>query len=266
MSARSARAVLVGSAVLASGVLASNAGAAPHQAGASIAIVGGNRAQRELARITAKRVGGSTIARVVFRAPIGALRHEHVHGTEMVVTSHGKQTLRSIWEQQLYVGTYLGLMQRWQGAGIAGAATSQTEGTVSQLRPYDLFSSNPRAIKVASLTRRLVDTSVLERAHIVELRTIATPARLIALTVRVSDPAAFLKHRAKHLLNLLWHPSIALLGYYVGVEDSTGALVFATSHLPNTGGLFVAPPLDNCSPIGHGDAITLTQPPPCPVR
>jgi hypothetical protein len=265
MRARSTCAVLIAGAVLAGGADASTALAAPGRAGASIVVVGGNRAQRELARITARRVGGSTVARVVFRAPIGALRHEHMHGTEMIVASRGKRTLRSIWEQQLFVGTYLGLMRRWQGAGIAGAATSETEGTVSQLRAYDVFGSNPKAIKVATLTRNLFNRSVLERAHIVGMETIATPARLVALTVRVSDPASFLKHRAARLLNLFWHPSIPLLGFYFGVEDSTGALVFATSRLPNTGGVFVIRSLDSCSPVSHGEVAGLQPPPPCPA-
>jgi hypothetical protein len=264
MSAWSGCAVLVAGAVLAGGADASTAVAAPGQAGASVGVVGGNRAQRELARITARRVDGSTVARVVFRAPIGALRHEHIHGTEMIVASRGKRTLHSLWEQQLFVGTYLGLMQRWQGAGIAGAATSETEGTVSQLRPYDVFSSNPKAIKVATLTRDLFNRSVLERAHVVEMETIATPARLVVLTVRVNDPASFLKHRAARLLNLFWHPSIPLLGFYVGVEDSTGALVFATSRLPNTGGVFVIRSLDSCSPVSHSE-VGLQPPPPCPA-
>jgi len=182
----------------------------------------------------------------------------------MIVASRGKQTLRSVWEQQLFVGTYLGLMQRWQGAGITSAATSETEGTVSQLRADDVFGSNPKATKVATLTRNLVNRSVLERARIVELETIATPARLVALTVRVSDPASFLKHRATRLLNLFWHPSIPLLGFYFGVEDSTGALVFATSRLPNTGAVFVIRSLDSCSPVSHGE-VGLQPPPPCPA-
>ncbi len=264
MSARSTCALLIASAALAGGAHTSTALAAPNQAGTSIAIVGGNRAQRELARITATRVGGTTISRVDFRSPIGALRHEHVDGTEMIVTARGKQTLRSVWEQQLFVGAYLGLMQRWQGAGIAGVATSETEGTVSQLRPYDVFGSNPKAIKVANLRRNLFNRSVLERARIVGMEMIATPARLVALTVRVSDPASFLKHRATRLLNLFWHPSIPLLGFYFGVEDSPGALVFATSRLPNTGGVFVIRSLDSCSPVSHGE-VGLQPPPPCPA-
>jgi hypothetical protein len=265
MSVRSAWVVLVGGSLLVGGVLASTTGAVTRWNGGSIVIVGGNRGQRELARITGKRVGGETLARVVFGSPVGVLRREHLHGTEMIVSSQGKPTLRSMWEQQLFVGTYLGLMQRWRGAGIAAAATGQSEARVGRLRPYDVFGSNPKAIKVASFARNLVNASILVGARIVELRTIATPARLVAFTVQVGDAAAFLKHRVKRLLNLLWHPSIKLLGYYFAVEDSTGALVFATSRLPNTGGLFVTRSLDNCSPVGHGDAITLTQPPPCPA-
>ncbi|MCW2976060.1 MAG: hypothetical protein JWM06_1341, partial [Actinomycetia bacterium] len=88
----------------------------PKRAGAAVVIVGGSRPQRQLARLTALRVGGVTIRRVVFRRPSQALLRQHVKGIELVVSSAGKQTLRSMWEQQLYVGTYLGLMERWPKA------------------------------------------------------------------------------------------------------------------------------------------------------
>jgi hypothetical protein len=238
----------------------------PKRAGASVVIVGGSRAQRQLARLTALRGGGVTIGRVVFQRPSKVLRHQHVRGVELVVSSVGKQTLRSLWEQQLYVGTYLGLMMRWPGSVVAAAATDQSEGQVSRLRAYDVFGSNPTSTDV--LQREVLPLSHAAQrlgAHIVELRVAATPARAIAVTLRVADPAAFLKHSTLPLLRLLNTPGITLLGYYLGIEDAAGRLVWATSRLPNSGGVFVIPSLDACSPVTHSEG-SLQQPPPCPAR
>lgn len=238
---------------------------------ASVVIVGGTRAQRHLARLTAIRVAGVTLSRVVFQSPSRALRNMHVRGIELVVTSSGKESSRSDWEQQLYVGTYLGLMARWPQATVAAVGTAHTEGAVGPLadprpflRPYEVFGSNPSTRKVARFRERLVNAVALARASIVELRTIATPARAIALTVRVSDPAAFLKHRAKALLDLLNFPSIPLLGYYLAAEDSSGHLFWATSQLPGTGSVYTVPSLEACGPVAHGDAFGF-NPPPCPA-
>ena len=248
---------------------ASSSAVGPRRAGASVVIVGGTPAQRQLARLTALRVGGVTLSRVVFRSPTLLLRHMHVHGVELVVASRGKDTVRSEWEQSLYVGTYLGLMARWPKAAVAAVATAHTEGPVAQkstfLRPYEVFGSNPETARVSILRRQLIAAAVQARAQVVELRVAATPARALALTVRVSDPAAFLKHRAISLLDILNRPTIPLLGYYLGAEDAHGHLFFATSQLPGTGSVFTIPALDACSPVSHGDAVGF-QPPPCPAR
>jgi hypothetical protein len=239
--------------------------AGPKRAGASVAIAGGNAAQQRLARVTALRVGGVTIRRVAFRAPSRVLRHEHLRGVELVVSSAGKETLRADWEQELFVGTYLGLMARWPKGAVVAAATDQSEGPAARLRALDVFGSNPRASSVQREVTVFVKRATAADAKVIEFRTIATPARAMAITLRVSDPAAFLKHRTLPLLDLLTEPLVPLLGFYLGVEDASGRLIWATSRLPNTGGVFTVPRLDACSPVVHSEAVG-HQPPPCPAR
>jgi hypothetical protein len=252
-------------ALLALGAASLPAAAAPVPTGAKVVIVGGTPAQRHLARLTALRVGGLTISRITFRSTTRILRKMHVHGVELIVTSRGKDTVRSEWEQQLYVGAYLGLMTRWPKATIAAAASTHTEGPVSRLRPYEVFSSNPSSRHVGLFDHRLHAAVARAKATVVELRVAALPARAVALTVRVPDPAAFLKHRAQWLLDLLARPSIPLLGYYLAAEDSSGKLFWATSQLPGTGSVFTIPSLDSCSPVQHSEPA-LSQPPPCPAK
>lgn len=243
----------------------SAAATGPVPAGAKVLIVGGTPAQRHVARLTALRVGGVTLSRITFRSPTQILRHMHVHGVELVVSSRGNDTVRSEWEEQLYVGSYLGLMARWPKATVVAAASAHTEGPVARLRPYEVFGSNPKSTRVAVFREHLITAAEHAKATIVELRVAALPARAIALTVRVNDPAAFLKHRAQSLLNLLTRPSIPLLGYYLAAEDAHGQLVWATSRLPETGSVFTIPSLDSCSPVHHSE-MAGDHPPPCPAK
>ncbi len=256
---------VVGAAVVSLAAAAVVSAGGPRPAGLSLTIAGGNSAQRQLARLTALRVGGVTIRRVVFRAPSSVPRHEHLHGAELVVSSAGKETLRADWEQELFVGTYLGLMARWPRAAVVAAATNHTVGPASRLEALDVFGSNPRASSVQREVTAFVNRATASGANVIEFRTIATPARAMAITLRVGDPAAFLKHRTLPLLDLLNEPRVPLLGFYLGIEDASGQLVWATSRLPNTGGVFTIPRLDACSPVTHSEAVGY-KPPPCPAH
>jgi hypothetical protein len=228
------------------------------RAGAAVAIVGGTTAQRQLARLTALRVGGLTLDRIVFRTP-----------SELDVVSAKPSskalTVRSDWEQRLYVGTYLALMARYPQAVVTRAKTASSEIPANRVPAYDLWGALPRATAVADETRLLVEGAQTRGARVLELRIAATPARAIAITLRVTDPAAFLKHRAASFLQLLYKPRIRLLGFYVGLQDASGRLVWATSRLPNEGAVFAIPRLDACSPVGHWEPIGSKQAP-CPAR
>jgi hypothetical protein len=228
------------------------------RAGASAAIVGGTTAQRQLARLTALRVGGLTLDRIVFHTP-----------SELDVVSAKPSsvalTVRSGWEQRLYVGTYFALMARYPQAAVTRARTADSEIPADRVPAYDLWGALPRATAVADETRRLVEGAQARGARVLELRTAAIPARAIAITLKVTDPAAFLKHRAASFLQLLYKPRIRLLGFYVGLQDASGRLVWAMSRLPNEGSVFAIPRLDACSPVLHSEPVFSKQAP-CPAR
>ena len=181
----------------------------------------------------------------------------------MVVTSSQPRTVRGDWELQLFTGTFVALDARYRvplGRIVAGGR----EGRIATWRPFDL-STRPRTSRqVGALRMRLVEAVARAHATVVELRTAATPARAIALTLRVSDPAAFLKHRALGVLNVLFEAKVPLLGFYVGLENANGRLVWATSRLPNEGAVFATPDLDPCSPVQHWDGGVDQRP--CPAK
>jgi hypothetical protein len=90
-----------------------------------------------------------------------------------------------------------------------------------------------------------------------------------AVVLSVSDPAGFLKYRLRGFLSRL-HSLNGLYGDdYVGVVDAEGTFVWENgrAHLPGTfaGSLWIRPDLDSCSPVSHGQPVTASPPPPCPV-
>ena len=231
---------------------------------AAVRIAGGTADQRRLARMVARRVGGETIRSVRFRAPDRALRRQGARAAELVVRSARPETLRADWEAELFAGTYVALASRYR-VPLGGVAAAGGQAPIGRAPHFDIFS-NPRARDVARLDAKLTAAAARARARVVELRTATTPARAPALTLRVDDPAAFLLHRALRVLNVLYKTRLPLLGFYVGVEDASGHLIWATSRLPNEGGVFAIPSLDACSPVKHSEPALMTSEPSCPVR
>lgn len=263
-------AAIVGSALI-GGIGVRDASAAPVAAPSKVApagdfvqIRGGSPAQRRLARLVALRVGGVTIREVRFGPPRRVLRNADVHGTEMFVTSSQPRTVRGEWEMHLYSGTFAALLARYR-VPLSGISAGDGEGPLRLWPTFDLYSQLPTSREVGVLVGDLVSTSIRAGAKVVEERTAATPARAIALTLQVSDPAAFLKHRALGVLNVLYKTKVPLLGFYVGLKDARGQLVWATSRLPNEGSVYAIPSLDACSPVTHSEALGAKQLP-CPAH
>jgi hypothetical protein len=238
----------------------------PAAAAAQVTIEGGTQAQRSLARLTAHRVGGPTLTRIAFRPPTRALRRGIRRGVVLAVESRRPDTLRGEWEEQLYAGTYLALSARWPRAAVQGVAAAHAAVPARRAPSFDVFSNLPTAVQVAEQNRLLFDRATRGHARIMELRLATAPARAVTLVVRADDPAAFLKHHAQAVLDLLNKPRIHLIGYYVGLQDAGGHLVWAASRLPNMGGVFVIPRLDACNPILHSVPVGAPPPPACPAR
>ena len=162
------------------GVSAPIGAAAGSPRGSSVAIAGGTAAQRRLARLVALRVGGVTLRRVVFfRSPSRVFRPWHVHGSELEVLSspglaHGL-LLRSEWEQELYVGTYLALAERDPNAAVAAVATAESAAPADRAAVYDGSGKPPTAAAVARQIGLLLNAAEKRGAQVVEARTISLP-------------------------------------------------------------------------------------------
>lgn len=242
----------------------SAAGSKVPRAGDQVVISGGTLVERKLARLVALRVGGVTIRSARFERPSALLRHQGVRRSELFVGSSEPRTLRGEWELGLYGGTFAALASRYR-VSLGGIATADREAPLRLWPSFDLYSQIPTARRVAALRERLIEAYEAANAKVLELRTATTPARAIALTLQVNDPAGFLKHRALSVLNVLYRTKVPLLGFYVGLEDANAKLVWATSRLPNEGGVFAIPSLDACSPVKHSEMVGAKELP-CPAR
>jgi hypothetical protein len=86
----------------------------------------------------------------------------------------------------------------------------------------------------------------------------------VALTLRVHDPARFLKHRFSSVLAVFNNQPTGILQRYLGVQGPTGTLVFEVGNFPTGSSIYIAPNLRGCNPIpmiGEGMKI-----PPCPAK
>lgn len=180
------------------------------RAGDRVRIVGGSAAERRLARLVALRVGGVTLRTVRFQTPERALPHMHVRGAEMVVSSSEPKTVRGEWELHLYAGVFTALNARYR-VPLGAINAGERVGPVRLWPTFDLYSRVAKSIQVALLRQRLVVMASRLGARVAEFRVASTPARAIALTLQVSDPAAFLKHRAIRFLNILYRTDASRL-------------------------------------------------------
>ena len=133
--------------------------------------------------------------------------------------------------------------------------------------PKDGARVAPAQGEVASLTQ----AARRAHAHLIGLRfyRASSGKSAPAIVLAVSDPAGFLKYRLRGFLSRL-HSLNGLYGDdYVGVVDAEGTFVWENgrAHLPGTfaGSLWIRPDLDSCSPDAHGQPVTASPPPPCPV-
>ena len=107
------------------------------------------------------------------------------------------------------------------------------------------------------LAQRLRSASLRAGAQVVSLRVYRLSEPAPALVLATGDPAGFLRHRLKPIVDLL-----AAGPHYLDVVDRSGARVLEWYWGANEGALGVRPGLEGCSPVV---AMGWQNIPPCPV-
>jgi hypothetical protein len=202
------------------------------------------------ARIVGARPAEARELRALLRA-MGTTRISSIgiepDGAEVRLRVHAGESVRGEWEAGLLSARYTNAAGRGalRPVGVfAGSDTTLARGFVA--RPFSL-----------ARVHRAVVTAIGGRARLLELR---NEGGGLAVVVRTDDPATFLKRRGRALAAAAAQPA-----RYVGVEDATGAVVYAWAGLPFEGIVYPRPDLDGCGPIVHSTPA-LSRPWPCHAR
>jgi hypothetical protein len=211
-------------------------------------IVGALPAEARVLRAILDELGPTRISRIGIK-PINRLRlGGRPPGSVMLTVSAG-MSLRGAWESYLVAGRYAA--EAWRLHLRKPGRLHQGDGTTGA-RPIAV--SRVRVDLAAART-------VLRRAdaRLVEVR---RPFGALVVTVRASDPAAFLKYRAERFLRAFGsRPST-----YWAVEDASGAVVYAGGTLTSGVGMHAARgDLESCGPIHSLGMFGAKPPPPCPA-
>jgi hypothetical protein len=147
--------------------------------------------------------------------------------------------------------------------GIQGA-------TRELVRPREFHTPDPQpasAREASTTAAALRKASIRSGAQLVEAR-VGRPYGLTpSLTLRVLDPARFLRYRLRSLLAYYSRNLERYEGQYLAIVDGNGRLVLETggsTRIP-AGSYWVRPDLDSCSLIAHGIPLHAKRPPPCPA-
>ena len=115
--------------------------------------------------------------------------------------------------------------------------------------------------KVDAFARRIETESKRAGAQVQEIRVLKPLDYALEITLRVSDPAEFLDHRAPKPSERLGEPPG---DFDLRFVDSEGNRIAESWHALTTGSTWVRPDLEGCSPY-LGSRSTSYKPPPCPI-
>jgi hypothetical protein len=122
------------------------------------------------------------------------------------------------------------------------------------------------AVPHPTLAMRVDDAATASGARVLDLTTLSVgedyePA--VAVTLQVSDPAPYMKHRLHGFLERIRYFEPDRFAF-VELVDDDGRFAWAAGRWKNGGMVGSRPELDECSPIVHSQPVS-TKPNPCPV-
>jgi hypothetical protein len=178
---------------------------------------------------------------------------------------------RGYWEAALLANAFATRSRILNLQTVTGYETpgeaNRLEGIEEDEPALDYHRAPIKADEIAAAIREEAKES---GADLAELR-IVRPMRLAAAaTLRVDDPAAYLKHRLMTFLEAIPHPTKREYdGLYVLVVDPEGDFVWLSAQTigeHSSGGAGGArPDLAGCDPRPPIGGLTSREPPPCPA-
>jgi hypothetical protein len=167
--------------------------------------------------------------------------------------------MRASWEAWLITDAFA-VRSRELGLPSVAYMAFPGEATAVGEASYELAHRSTKA-KVDAFVRRIETESKRAGAQVQEIRVLKPLDYALAITIRVSDPAEFLDHRAPQLFERLGEPPG---DFDLRFVDSEGKFISENWHALSTGSVWVRRDLDGCSPYLVSRPVSY-KPPPCPI-
>jgi hypothetical protein len=238
--------ILVGVAVgLATAIVASTA-----TAGEAVRISGGSPSERQVVRAVLVKFRSNRITAVTFTP------HAHMPGItngQRMDVSGVNGSVRTHWDEQLFVSAYLreSLTRRAPEPSLIVMNGDRFVPVHGPRHPGRIPPPGPRAPAkvIAAYVSSVKVAAGSAKARVVGVDVMHPGPIGIAWTLRVGDPASFIKHRLGTVLAVFDNQPTGVLQRYLGVQGPTGSVVFEIANYPTGVEWYVAPKLAGCSPI-----------------
>jgi hypothetical protein len=170
----------------------------------------------------------------------------------------GPPSMRASWDAWLVANAFA---VRSRELGLPSVAYMAYPGEASAIgeAAYEMARRGTKE-KVDAFVHRIEVESKRAGAQVQEIQVLKPLDYALAITLRVSDPAEFLDHRAPKLFERLGEPPG---DFDLRFVDSDGNGIAENWHALSGGALWVRRDLDGCSPYLVSRPMTY-KPPPCP--
>jgi hypothetical protein len=223
-------------------------------------IVGATPKQEEILREALSGVGDERIDTITVEEPEpGWGSAPDDVGLRISPRPEAARDMRAGWEAWLIANA---LAVRSHELGLPSIAYMAEPGEASAIgeAAYEMARRGTKE-KVDAFVRRIEAESKRAGAQVQEIQVLKPLDYALAITLRVSDPAEFLDHRAPKLFVRLGEPPG---DFDLRFVDSDGNRISENWHALSGGSVWIRPDLDGCSPYLVSRPTTY-KPPPCPT-
>ena len=231
-----------------------------------VPISGGTPAEQRVVRAVLVRLRSPRITRVTF-AP-----HAHMPGItngQRMDISGVDRSVRTYWDEQLFVAAYLreSLTRRAPEPSLIVMNGDSFVPVHGPRHPGRIPPAGPRASArvIAAYVSSVRTAAASAKARLVGVDVMRPGPIGVAYTLRVADPARFLKHRLNSVLTVFDNQPTGVLQRYLGVQGPSRAVVFAIANFRTGFRIHVDPELSGCNPIPMTGPGAMNAPP-CPAK
>jgi hypothetical protein len=225
-------------------------------AASPVPVSGGSPAQQRVARVLLAQLHSPRITGVAF------VPHAHPPGItngQRMDVSGADRTVRTYWDENLFVAAFV---RESNSRGIPEPKLAVMNGD-SFVAIHGPGPPGPRASArvVAGYVAGLRSAAASAKAQVVSVEVLRPGHPIgVALTLKVADPAAFLKQRVSRLLPKIEQPPTGIFARYIGLQDPSGTLVWEVGLFPGSSRSSIAPSLQGCDPTPHTMPVGRTTP------